>query len=118
MVNEAVPLLSTDEVWSCQEEDSNEESLMLVCLAPSLFGSAGRGPFPRIIPSRRCAPTRNGPSQPIQMPLLRTLAVMHLPSKISRATRLIAEKPNAYALSRHDHALSHLGRYRPVLLTR
>lgn len=24
MVNEAVPLLSTDVVWRCQEEDSNE----------------------------------------------------------------------------------------------
>lgn len=65
MVNEAVPLLSTDEVWSCQEEDSNEESLMLVCLAPSLFGSAGRGPFPRIIPSRRCHPTAvSAPAKP------------------------------------------------------
>lgn len=106
---------------------------MLVCLAPSLFGSAGRGPFPphysqplmsshSRISARKAsadrAPTRNGLSQPIQMPLLRTLAVIRLPGKTSRATRLIAEKPNAYALSRHDHALSHLSRYRPVLLTR
>lgn len=38
---------------------------MLVCLAPSLFGSAGRGPFPRIIPSRRCHPTAvSAPAKP------------------------------------------------------